>query len=490
MTVHRLSCYQCRVLKIKCDRSVPRCYSCTKKGKVCEFPNLFRNHTLVLLTRELRNRQPNGDFYYGKSSSNILERILSVKAPKQEPETPKLHSLPRVTEGDDAYNISILRLLVGQLQKSLMALFYKEFVNAEEIADQIQLHSLVDTESMVLILGVVLVANRYLKVIPEHTLMLLKSHMVTLLEECPHCPAKVSVMILLMEFFYCRFAINSAYRYLFLAASDCYALGLHELSSPLWTVVAFYDSIICSSVGRPTAIGKNFLPTAAESAVGRAMVNMVGVSWECNSEMQQKVPAYHRVLELDAEFDRKIKEIQDGDRSINYLAVVMMANQIKLHYSFISNDFSSYKLPILIKRNLADVRTEIMQLKEHVRAMERKGLVVTELRTQYPYLWCYAYQSLLVLLALTQKRQIYSEEILLEVDLLLESTSDGLVELDSILVEVLTLVKTSLGDLKEQRFPSDPASIVDLDNPQFFHDIDFWSNLASSDKSSWSYSLT
>lgn len=489
MTLTKIACLQCRRLKIKCDRSTPKCFNCTKRGRTCEFPRLFRNHTLELLSNELRDRSTHESAYYGSSSSNILEKVLSRKVSKlEEKEKPiKLYPLPLVAEDVD-HNVEMLQLLIKEMQTSHKGLFYRRFVDLEKLSVAILASSLVEIEIVVLCLGVALCANRLLRALSEPKLEKLKSQLVILLEECQLFPAKISAIILLMEFLYTRFAINSAYRYLFLAASESYSLGLHELKLPIWTVLCFFDAIICSSVGRPSAIGKHCVPTEMSSSPDLEMSSMARVIWKSNSELQLKQPSLARILEIDAEFDLVITELRGSRTTSPQLVMVVMANQIKMHYAHINRNYSRYKMPSLIEYIICSFKSLIEDFQRQVGAKKPEKPNV-DIRCQLPYLWCFFYQSLLVLLTLTKSNQIGFESIERELKSLLGVISQSAVNIDPILAEVLDLVRTSIAEVKIDSSSENSVSF-NFDSVQFFHEVEFWSSLASAENSSWSTSLS
>lgn len=487
MTVTKTACLQCRRLKIKCDRSVPNCFNCIKRGKSCEFPHLFRNHSLELLSDELKDENNHDSAYYGSSSSNFLERVLSRKVTKLEAKPVKLYPLPMVAEDTD-HNVEMLQLLIREMQSSHMGLFYRYFVDLEKLSVVVLTSSLVDIEIVVLCLGVALCANRHLRALSERRLESLKSELAISLEECHLFPAKVSAMILLIEFCYTRFAINSAYRYLFLAASESYALGLHELKLPIWTVLCFFDAIICSSAGRPSAIGKNCIASELSTSSDCGMSIMARVIWNCNMELQSRQPMFSHILEIDAEFDLVITKLKHSEAISPQLVMVLTANQIKMHYAHIINDYSRYKMLSLIEDIIRSFKSLIEDFQKQSKA-KKPRMPNLNIRCQLPYLWCFFYQSLLVLLALIKNNQISTEKIESELNLLFDAVHKSSVNIDPILVEVLELVRTSIAE-KPTSNSSEISASFNFDNTQLFHEVEFWSSLASAENSSWSTSLS
>lgn len=398
----------------------------------------------------------------------------------------KLHALPRLVE-DDNHNMTMVRLIIDRLLKSPMAKFYREFVYFEDILARLRLTTLLACDSFLLVCGMALVSNRYVHFLSEDRLAELSKSMTNLLNECPLSDSKISAMLLLLEYHYTRFDINTAYRLLFLAASDAYALGIHLQQSRLWVALAFYDSVICSCVGRPTALNHLLLSFSEPNLDQLAAV--VETIWRCNAEARRTPPEYERILDVDSECDKRRQLLSDGDIFSRQLSVILLANQAKLHFSFLTNDFSVFKIQKLLEKLLGDVHHVLDLLK-----MQREGhqvkAVPGDFRLQLPFVWCFGYQSLLVLLVFLTKKQLYTEKITSEVDLLMNFAKENSdVDLDPIFTEVLSAVHKCIVDLKDERFncqfDTKSMSAIDLVNPEFFHEVEFWTSLASLEQSGW-----
>lgn len=486
----KISCTLCRQRKVKCDRTIPRCINCLKRGLVCQFPNSFRSQSLK--RPDPGHEEKDVQWYYGHNSSEFLERLLSWKIKVKEEAPPlKLHALPRLVE-DDNHNLAMVKLIVDRLLNSPMAKFYRIFVDFEDIRIRLRLTILLTCDSYLVICGIALVCNRYVHVLSEDQLSELSNSMTSLLNECPLTESKIIAMLLLLEYHYTRFDVNVAYRLLFLAASDAYALGIHLQQSRLWIALAFYDSAICSCVGRPTALNHLLLSLAEPKPDELAAV--VETVWRCNAEARRTPLEYERILVVDSECDQKRQLLSHDDIFSTQLSVILLANQAKLHFSFLANDFSVFKVQKVLEKLLGEFRHVLEHLKMQ-RELHQENADLGNFRLQLPFVWCFGYQSLLVLLVFLTKKQLYTEDITSEVDSLMNFAKENSdIELDPIFAEVLSTVHKCIVDLKDERFncQSDTKGIsaIDLVNPEFFHEVEFWSSLASLEQSSWEASTS
>lgn len=478
----------CRERKVKCDRNAPQCLNCTKRHLVCRYPSSFRNHSISLLTRALLEKNSQSGYYYGHNSSDSLERGLARSLAKKDPSGPVLYELPVLVENHPVHNVAMMKMLVDELHFSMMAPFYQEFLDFDDLSNKVvpDQQSL-DHETILLLYGVALVANRYVLVLPEEKLLELKEKMVRIMDSCPLSQSKVSALVLLIDFHHFRFDINGAYRYLFAAASDAYALGLHETNSLPWLSVAYLDALICSSVGRPTAVNTHLRSLLARTPLGPNMSKVADLVWQSNAQMQRRPQEYSKILELDTDYDNSVDTLTSGDLNASGLAVILIANQIKIHYSFLDRDFSNYKILFLLKKFLRELRLTIKHLKEE--NVTKKGYPKSrKLRTQYPYVWCFGYQGLLILLGFITKIQPCTESLLEEIEGLRVYVSDNtLFEQDLAFSEILEAVHSALSELQDPKVENpvvfDSIQSVNLNNPLFYHELEFWSNLASNEAS-------
>lgn len=480
----KVSCLLCRKRKVKCDRTLPRCLKCLKKHQLCQFPGIFRSQTLVHhQVEDIRKRNSHHAYFYGHNSSNFLEKLSSRNLDdREDPSRQKLFALPQLVDDADR-NLKILRVMIEQLKNSKMSELYRDFLDFDIICTL--LASLVPCETSLTIYGMVLVANRYVQILSENQLSSLSHLMTNMIDECPLKPLKISSMLLLIEFHYSRFEINSAYRLLFLATSDAYALGIHKSDSPLWVSLAFYDTVICSSVGRPTSL-TNLLFSVRSLELER-VVSVVEIIWRCNNEAQKSPLNYKTIIELDCDCDKGVELISSGGIFSSHLSVILLANQAKIHLSFLQNEYSVYKIQKLLEKILHEMGKIIQFLKEEGK-LNNGRTILSEFKSQFPFAWCFGYQSLLILLVFLTKKQLYTERMCSEAynlaDIVKEKIDE---ELDPLFVNVLSAVKSCILDLKDKNGQGEANRMPDIDftNPHFFHEVDFWSSLASIEQSSW-----
>lgn len=122
-------------------------------------------------------------------------------------------------------------------------------------------------------------------------------------QRAPDTTEKIVSLILIMDNQYFLGNIETSWKLLFSATSICYALGMHEKPSKIWPILVFYDSIICSTIGRPSSIHSINADSIKKLCMGYGEIAML------NRQTNEIFPSFHRkanlgrILELDERFE-------------------------------------------------------------------------------------------------------------------------------------------------------------------------------------------
>jgi hypothetical protein len=282
-----------------------------------------------------------------------------------------------------------------------------------------------DIELVMVVYGVVLVAR------PESG----SSH-VTELEKLisivPDSLLKLRAWLLLIEYYYKVTRLEEAWKHLYRLTSASYSLGLHKSkeSRDLWRSLVFFDTIICSTAGRPTSIYNSF---SKQQSTTEICVDLIRKTNTLMMDVDENKTVYSSVIQLDALMEGFKSSMLGSSLSNQHLKFLLLCSVIKLHYPFfISNRFSRLRL----KETLSEFMIHFKQFLQH------QSVRKINFKWEFTFAFCFSLQSFIVLLTCFYKGTLEMENDIIEIfaDCYTFSTTNSAITIDHALLEIFNSI--------------------------------------------------
>lgn len=401
-----ISCLQCRTKKIKCGRDIPKCHGCEKKGCLCEYPETNRKTS----TRLNRKRKFENIRFYGLNSVNhaFFTANKAFVNSDYELETKKAREQMKIYFTTTVFkkymgNRDEVVAKIEKVENSLNGPLYAEVIEFSSLKQVLKSSQRISCRNLLLIYSLLILSGRF-----ETTKFTeIKSELLVEFEDmvhkAPDSRQKVVSLLFLSDHYHFNGDIELASKSIFHATSISYALGLHQTPSKLWTMLLFYDSMVCSIIGRPTSIHKAKGHDIQELCEGfGAIAMLVRDTNDVILEFQNK-NWLSRVIDLDEKYNEMIQSIQKEISLkpakthipiLYFKLLLVIANRTKLL-------FPGYTKHNFVKEQLKGACSQLSQKFEEMHEQFLSVNLVSStdpffFRNQFPFAYCFCFQGFLL----------------------------------------------------------------------------------------------
>lgn len=402
-----ISCCLCRSKKIKCDRQLPSCDFCRKADIICEYPLNNRGPSLARLKR--RQKVGTSRFYgfnsvnqtLSRANKNFFNRDYELGKESTMKRTKLLSSTPLYQKYLE--NAQVLLSKIELVEQSVMSSIYANIVDFFSLKNVISSGQRLNYKHILLCYSLLLLSGRY----GEDPFVEKRSDLLMEIEKevqkAPDSTEKIASLMILMDYHYFLGNIETSWKLLFSATSISYALGLHEGTSGIWTFLIFYDSVICSTIGRPSSIHsinseniRRLCGGYGEIALLMRQTNEIFPSARSKAKLG-------KILELDESYDILVKrlsgceevDISNGRKWETSLKILLLtSSRIKLLYPEHNNHS-------IIKRQLLEAFSHFINYYEKcllnlISEEVKNKSKVFFFKTQFSVVQCCCFQAFLL----------------------------------------------------------------------------------------------
>ncbi|KAH3661481.1 hypothetical protein OGAPHI_006328 [Ogataea philodendri] len=223
--------------------------------------------------------------------------------------------------------------------------------------------------------------------------------------------------LLLLEFYSYSMKIEAAWTLLFNIVCSAYGLGCHVVRPGkhclhrldiIWRTTAYYDCLIGSTIGRPNAISCTRVPARY------ILCELVEIFQDTNLAFQEfgknETLYQDHILRLDSYITR-VLDREEKDPTILYrnYRLLLLSNQIKLHYAFVrTHRFSQFQINNVLSRFFE----ELVEFIDSASKSAPRPFI--KFRESFPFVSCYSFQTLAIVLACIKKNMHVLEPKVLE----------------------------------------------------------------------------